>query len=81
VAPSRVSQLPRSEPWRPGVKVIIGSIETNLAQSIKTNNSGYYRVTDLVSGKYRVHFAAAGFIAEDITQIQVKAWEWGDKES
>jgi hypothetical protein len=35
----------------------------------------------VVSGKYRVHFAAAGFIAEDIPQIQVKAWEWGDKES
>ena len=59
----------------PGVDVAVTSLDTNVAQSTKTNSSGYYRVSDLVPGKYRAHFAASGFTAEDITQIEVPAGE------
>ena len=59
----------------PGVDVAVTSLDTNVAQSTKTNSSGYYRVSDLVPGKYRAHFAASGFTAEDITQIEVHAGE------
>jgi len=59
----------------PGVDVTITSVETNVAQTAKTNTSGYYRVFDLVPGKYRAHFAATGFTPVDVTEIAVPAGE------
>ena len=42
----------------PGVEVAITSIETNVTATTTTNSAGYYRVGDLVPGKYRAQFAA-----------------------
>jgi hypothetical protein len=59
----------------PGVDVTITSVDTNLAQTTKTNSAGYYRVQSLVPGKYRAHFSVGGFSPLDITEIQVPAGE------
>jgi hypothetical protein len=59
----------------PGVAVTITSVETNVVQTTKTNSAGYYRVVDLVPGKYRVHFEASGFSPLDITGVEVRAGE------
>jgi hypothetical protein len=59
----------------PGVDVTITAVDTNVAQSTKTNSAGYYRVVDLVPGKYRAHFAVSGFTGVDVTDIEVPAGE------
>src|SRR5713226_1388170 len=59
----------------PGVNVTITSVDTNVSQTTKTNSAGYYRVVDLVPGKYRAHFEASGFSPLDITGIEVRAGE------
>jgi len=59
----------------PGVEVTVIAVDTNVAQTAKTNTSGYYRVADLVPGKYRAHFAATGFAPVDVTEIEVPAGE------
>jgi hypothetical protein len=53
--------------------VTVTSIATNIASATKTNNTGYYRVPDLVPGKYRIHIATAGFNATDIVDIEIPA--------
>jgi hypothetical protein len=58
-----------------GVEVTITNVDTNIAASLKTNNAGYYRVVDLVPGNYSAAFAAAGFAATRITNIQLPAGE------
>src|SRR5437667_9949952 len=59
----------------PGVDVAITSVDRNVSQTTKTNSAGYYRVVDLVPGKYRVHFEASGFSPLDVTEIEVRAGE------
>src|SRR5579864_6294255 len=54
-----------------GVQVEITSVDTNLTTRTTTNDSGYYRVGDLVPGKYRARFAFAGFSTIDMTDIEV----------
>src|SRR4029077_15373224 len=54
-----------------GVDVTVTSLETNVSVTAKTNNAGYYRVVDLVPGRYLVHFELAGFAPLDINGIQV----------
>lgn len=59
--------------FAPGVEVVITSLDTNVTSPTKTNNVGYYRVVDLVPGKYRARFQAAGFTALEIKDIEVPA--------
>lgn len=42
-------------------KVVVTNAETNVAQSYRTNNTGYYEASLLITGKYRVTVEAAGF--------------------
>ena len=55
----------------PNVKVTLTAIETGVALPSVTNSVGYYRVIALVTGKYSVHFDAAGFSPLDLTDIVV----------
>ncbi len=57
----------------PEVQVTVSSLDTNIISPTKTNAAGYYRVVDLVPGKYRAHFEAAGFSPVDVTDILVPA--------
>jgi|GEM_PF-709562 len=57
----------------PGVTVVVTDVDTNVAQTAKTNGAGYYQAVDLVPGNYRVHFEASGFTAVDVTDIKVLA--------
>lgn len=57
----------------PGVDVTITNVDTNVSAPTKTNSAGYYRVVDLVPGKYRAHFVASGFAPVDVTGIEVTA--------
>jgi hypothetical protein len=54
-----------------GVQVEITSVDTNITARTTTNDSGYYRVGDLVPGKYRARFAFAGFSTIEMTDIDV----------
>jgi carboxypeptidase family protein len=54
-----------------GADVTITALDTNVVSSTKTNSTGYYRVVDLVPGKYRARFLAAGFNATDVVEIEV----------
>jgi hypothetical protein len=56
-----------------GAEVGVTNIDTNVASTTKTNDTGYYRVVDLVPGKYRAHFAAGGFSTTDVVDIEVLA--------
>jgi hypothetical protein len=53
--------------------VIITAVERNVSVTTKTNNAGYYRVVDLILGKYRAHFEAGEFALLDVTDIQIPA--------
>lgn len=58
-----------------GADVTVTAVDTNVAASTKTNSTGYYRVVDLVPGKYRVHFSSPGFTATDVVDVNVTAGE------
>jgi len=55
------------------VQVEITSVDTNVVQRVTTNDSGYYRASDLVPGKYRARFSFPGFSTLDMTAIEVPA--------
>src|SRR2546426_955081 len=57
----------------PDVAVTVTNVGTSVAVPTKTNNAGYYRVVDLVPGKYKVHFEMSGFSSLDLTEIDVPA--------
>jgi hypothetical protein len=57
----------------PNVEVTITAADTNLSTITKTNNTGYYRVTDLVPGTFRAHFSAPGFATIDMVGLQIEA--------
>src|SRR5712692_6214755 len=56
-----------------GADVTITAVDTNVATVTKTNSTGYYRAVDLVPGRYRARFVAAGFKAVDVVDIDVAA--------
>src|SRR5215471_6689522 len=56
-----------------GVDVSLTDVDTNVTVATKTNTTGYYRIVDLTPGKYKLHFAAPGFSATDIRDIDVPA--------
>jgi hypothetical protein len=45
----------------PGVSVTVTNMGTNVARTVTTNASGYFEVTALVPGTYRVHAELTGF--------------------
>src|SRR5215472_7881411 len=45
--------------------VTVTSVDTGVASPTRTNSTGYYRVVDLVPGRYRVHIEATGFSPVD----------------
>jgi hypothetical protein len=57
----------------PAVNVKITNTDTNVSATVKTNTEGYFRVADLVPGKYKVHFETAGFRPVDISNIDLFA--------
>ena len=57
----------------PEVEVTVTSMETNIATTTQTNATGYYRVGNLVPGKYRAHYGLAGFSPLEITDIEITA--------
>ena len=56
-----------------GVDVAITSLDTNVTAHTATNGTGYYRVVDLVPGKYHARFSFAGFSTVDMTDLDVPA--------
>ena len=56
-----------------GVAIEITSVDTNITTRVTTNDTGYYRVIDLVPGKYRARFSFSGFSTLDMTDIDVPA--------
>ena len=57
----------------PNVDVTITATDTNLTTVSKTNNTGYYRVVDLVPGPFQARFSAPGFGTVEVRQISVQA--------
>jgi hypothetical protein len=57
----------------PDVGVTVTNVDTAVAVPTKSNSSGYYRASDLVPGKYKVHFEITGFSSLDLTEIDVPA--------
>ena len=57
----------------PGVDVTVTSLDTNIASVTKTNDTGYYRVGNLLPGKYRALFAQSGFATLEMTNIEITA--------
>ncbi|HEV2665920.1 MAG TPA: carboxypeptidase-like regulatory domain-containing protein, partial [Blastocatellia bacterium] len=54
-----------------GATVTITNTGTNVAETIKTNGSGYYNQTRLIPGRYRIRVEAGGFKAAVIETIVV----------
>jgi hypothetical protein len=57
----------------PAVQVTVTSLATNIATTTQTNVTGYYRIGNLVPGKYRAHFGLAGFSPLEMTDIEITA--------
>ncbi len=57
----------------PGVEVTFTAVESGVATPARTNATGYYRVADLVPGRYRARFVAAGFSPLVLTDIEILA--------
>src|SRR5213593_2968100 len=57
----------------PSVMVAITSVDTNVSTPTKTNSTGYYRVVNLVPGKYTAKFEVSGFSTLELTDIDVPA--------
>lgn len=57
----------------PAVTVMVTNADTNVSSTVKTNTEGYFRVPDLLAGKYKVHFESSGFRPVDISNIDLYA--------
>ena len=55
----------------PGATVTITNTGTNVAESIKTDASGYYNQTRLIPGRYRINVEATGFKTAVIETVVV----------
>ncbi|HKW98106.1 MAG TPA: TonB-dependent receptor [Bryobacteraceae bacterium] len=56
-----------------GADVTITAVDTNVVSTTKSNSTGYYRVVDLVPGKYKARFSAAGFNSTDVVDVEAPA--------
>lgn len=57
----------------PNVVVEVTNTATNVTQTARTNQSGFYAVSELVPGPYTVRFRAQGFAPVEFTNIELKA--------
>lgn len=57
----------------PGVNVTVTSVDTNVATTTKTNETGFYRVGNLLPGKYTARFELSGFSPLELTDIEINA--------
>jgi hypothetical protein len=57
----------------PGVNVNVANVDTNVINHATTNSAGYYRVVDLVPGKYTARFSMAGFSTLEVRNIEAGA--------
>jgi hypothetical protein len=57
----------------PGVEVTLTSVESGVATTTKTNDTGYYRLQDLTPGVYRARFVSAGLSPLVLTDVAVLA--------
>jgi Carboxypeptidase regulatory-like domain/TonB dependent receptor len=55
----------------PGVHITITDVETDVSAATKSDSAGYYRVPDLVPGRYIVRFELKGFASLDETGIEI----------
>ncbi len=56
-----------------GVTVTIVNTATNVTTTTTTNDAGYYLVSELVPGPYRVRFQITGFSVIELKDLEVKA--------
>ena len=57
----------------PGVAVRVTDVATGVSSRLTTNSTGFYLATELVPGKYLVHFEMKGFTPVDVTDVLVTA--------
>ncbi len=57
----------------PGAEVIALSLDSNVSSPTRTNNTGYYRLPNLVPGRYQAHFTASGFAPLEVLEIELPA--------
>lgn len=57
----------------PGVDVTVRNVDTQIESRLKTNSVGFYLVTELVPGSYKVTFNAPAFNALEISGVKVTA--------
>ena len=57
----------------PNATVVVTDVETNVNVTVTTNGSGFYAAQDLIPGRYRVQFQAAGFTHLDVNDVSVIA--------
>src|SRR5262249_41279430 len=57
----------------PGVDVAVTNADTNVVNRATTNSAGYYRVVDLVPGKYTARFFMQGFSIVEVRDIEAGA--------
>jgi hypothetical protein len=55
----------------PGATVTITNVGTGVSESTKTNGSGYYNLTRLIPGKYRIRVEAGGFKSAVVDTVVV----------
>ncbi len=56
-----------------GASVIVSNTETAISVTTITNDTGYFRVADLLPGKYKVRFAAPGFSPQEVNGLEILA--------
>jgi len=57
----------------PGVRVEVKNIATGVTTNTVTNDSGFYAVTELVPGIYKVRFVSRGFSSIEFSNVEVRA--------
>jgi hypothetical protein len=57
----------------PGVRVEVTNVATGVTTNTVTNDSGFYAVTELVPGIYKVRFVSKGFSTIEFSNVEVKA--------
>jgi hypothetical protein len=69
---SGVATDPQESPLA-NVDIIVTGVETSTTLTTRTNNSGFYQVTDLIPGKYTVRFTSPGFATLEVKQVEALA--------
>ena len=57
----------------PNVRVEVTNVSTGITTNTVTNDSGFYAVTELVPGIYKVRFTVQGFSTLELSNLEVRA--------